>query len=97
MSTGTIPGAWLETKVVFIPKPGKTDYCDPKSYRPISLSSFPLKGLEILIFWHINNTTLKTNPHNLVYKIEKALEHEEVAVVLFLDIDANFQMHPLKV
>ena len=108
LRTGKIPGSWLETKVVFIPKPGKADYCDPKSFRPISLSSFLLKGLERLIFWHINNTTLKDNPlnsnlysyregistedaiHSLVHKIEKALENKEVAVLLFLDIDAAF-------
>ena len=108
IKTGNTPASWLETKVVFIPKPGKTDYTDPKSFRPISLSSFMLKGLERLIFWHINNTTLKKNPlhrnlysyregmstedalHNLVNKIEKALENNEVAVILFLDMDAAF-------
>jgi len=59
LRTGKIPGSWLETKVVFIPKPGKADYCDPKSFRPISLSSFLLKGLERLIFWHINKNKNK--------------------------------------
>lgn len=28
--------------------------------------------------------------HNLVHKIEKALENKQVAIVLFLDIDAAF-------
>ena len=32
--------------VIFITKPGKEDYSSPKSYRPIILSSFVLKGLE---------------------------------------------------
>ena len=32
--------------VIFIPKPGKEDYSSPKSYRPITLTSFVLKGLE---------------------------------------------------
>ena len=53
---------WLETRAVFIPKPGKSDYTDPKSYRPISLSSFILKGMERLIHWHLQRTNLKTKP-----------------------------------
>ncbi len=49
--TGTLPKAWEEAKVVFIPKPGKDDYTIPNSFRPISLTSFLLKGLERLILW----------------------------------------------
>ena len=40
------PKQWRETKVIFLPKPGKTSYDIPKSYRPISLSNFLLKALE---------------------------------------------------
>ena len=53
---------WLKTKAVFIPKPGKPDYMDPKAYRPISLSFFVLKGLERLIHWHLLDTNLKEKP-----------------------------------
>ena len=49
MKEGRPAKTWLETKAVFIPKPGKADYTDPKSFRPISLSSFILKGMERLI------------------------------------------------
>ena len=35
---GKSPKRWLESKVVFIPKPGKLDYGDPKSLRPLSLT-----------------------------------------------------------
>ena len=102
------PRRWLEARVVFIPKAGKTDYGDPKSVRPLSLSSFLLKGLERLVYWHINRTTLKVNKfnknlysyresmstedalHNTIYKIEKALEKKEIALVLFLDINSAF-------
>ena len=48
------PPAWRETKVIFLPKPGKDDYDIPKSYRPISLSNFPLKGLERLVVWKMD-------------------------------------------
>ena len=59
-----VPKAWLESRVAFIPKPAKIDYTEPKSYRPISLSSFLLKGLERLIYWHIQDTTFKQSPLN---------------------------------
>lgn len=46
---GYTPRSWQKVKVTFIPKPGKDDYTNPKSFRPISLTSFLLKGLERLI------------------------------------------------
>lgn len=46
---GYIPKLWQSVRVIFIPKPGKDDYTKPKSFRPISLTSFMLKGLERLI------------------------------------------------
>ena len=44
-----------------IPKPGKTSYTDPKSFRPISLSNYLLKALEKLCVWNTDET-LETNP-----------------------------------
>ena len=43
------PKVWRETKVIFLPKPGKDSYDIPKAYRPISLSNFLLKTLERLV------------------------------------------------
>jgi hypothetical protein len=40
---------WTEVKVVVIPKPGKTDYSVPKSYRPISLLECTGKVLKKII------------------------------------------------
>ena len=48
------PKLWRETKVIFLPKPGKTSYSIPKSYRPISLSNFVLKTLERLVVWRMD-------------------------------------------
>lgn len=44
-----IPKEWQRVNVIFIPKPGKDDYTSPKSFRPISLTSVLLKGLEKLM------------------------------------------------
>jgi len=41
-----IPQVWRHARVLFLPKPGKIDYTTAKAFRPISLTSFLLKGLE---------------------------------------------------
>ena len=61
---GYIPEVWRESKVVFIPKPGKETYDTPKSFRPISLTSFLLKTLERLVDRHLREETLKKQPFN---------------------------------
>ena len=61
---GRVPMQWTESRVAFIPKPGKEDYMDPKSYRPISLTSFLLKGLERLVLWDLQVTVERYNPMN---------------------------------
>ena len=62
LKEGKSPIRWLETKVAFIPKPGKQDYTDPGSLRPICLSPFFSKGLERVLFWHINDKHLRNDP-----------------------------------
>ena len=57
------PRAWKESIVVFIPKQGKTSYQEPKSFRPISLSNYLLKGLEKLLVEQMD-MTLEDQPIN---------------------------------
>lgn len=59
---GHIPESWREVKVVFIPKPGKKSEQLPKSFRPISLSSFLLKTMEKVMDHHIRGTYLVRKP-----------------------------------
>lgn len=56
---GYIPEAWQKVKVVYLPKIGKTTDHSPKSYRPISLTSFLLKTMEKIIDRHIRDNTLR--------------------------------------
>ena len=49
---------WRETKVVFLPKPGKDSYQKPNSWRPISLTSFLLKTMERLVDWNLRTEEL---------------------------------------
>ena len=55
------PTAWKGCRIVFIPKPGKSTYKLAKSWRPISLTNYMLKGLERLCGWHMN-CLLYTSP-----------------------------------
>ena len=46
VALGYVPGKLRESKVIFLPKPGKSDYSNPRAYRPISLTSCVFKVLE---------------------------------------------------
>ena len=50
-----VPKAWKEGSGIFIPKPGKENYHEVKSFRMITLTSFQLKWLERLILYHLND------------------------------------------
>lgn len=73
---GYIPSAWRKVNVIFIPKPGK-DIVEPKSYRPISLTSFFLKTMERLVDIHIRETIIHTqaiHPLQFAYMKGKSTE-----------------------
>ena len=61
---GYTPTRWTQTRVTFINKPGKPSYTTPRSFRPISLMSFIMKGLERIILWHLEATAFKDHPLN---------------------------------
>lgn len=58
----TIPTAWRKVKVIYIPKAGKRPSDLPKSYRPISLTSFLLKAMERIIDRYIRDEILIHSP-----------------------------------
>ena len=105
LATGSTPSRWRESKVVFIPKPGKKDYSERRSYRPISLTSFLLKTLERLINWKLEADELTFNKNQHAFQrgkstesalieatgeIKKALKQKEIALAVFLDIAGAF-------
>ena len=71
----TIPLDWTKSRVVFIPKPGRFEYTSHKDFRPLSLTSFLLKGLEKLVLWYIEENYLAHNLHNnlFAYRQKKAV------------------------
>lgn len=62
LALGYIPEKWRRAKIIFIPKLGKKDITNPKSFRPISLTPFPLKTMEKVVDIFTRETTLKVNP-----------------------------------
>ena len=55
------PREWKKSRVIFIPKPGKESYEEPKDYRPICLSNYLLKALERLSVWKVDQA-LESHP-----------------------------------
>jgi hypothetical protein len=108
LTTGYVPPAWRQVKVVFIPRPGRDSYGGPKDYRPISLTSFLLKTMERLVDRFLGDEILVSLPlhpnqhayqtgksaetalHQLMVRIEKALDQRETALGVFLDIEGAF-------
>ena len=105
ISTATIPRPFLHMSVIFIPK-DKPDKSSPKSFRPITLASFLLKGLERIVQWHFNETILQnplSNQHaytkgrscdsalsEVVNKMERGMIKKEHTLLVSLDCSGAF-------
>jgi hypothetical protein len=105
MAYGFILTAWRQVKVTFIPTTRKLYYTEAKAYHPISLSYFHLKTMEKLVDGHMRDGTLKDYPlhrnyhigkstetalHNVVTRIENAIEHKDIALGALLNIEGVF-------
>ncbi|ENN73442.1 hypothetical protein YQE_09939, partial [Dendroctonus ponderosae] len=95
---GYVSYDWREAEVGFIPKPGKKDYTEPKSFRPISLTSFLMKMLEKIIDRYLTEEVLirkayrkgrltLTAFHAQVQKAEQGLQDKEVTLALVFDVE----------
>lgn len=59
MGHTNIPMAWRQVRVTYIPKPWECEYTEVKTYGPISLSTFLLKTMEILMDRYIRDGVVK--------------------------------------
>ena len=96
--TGYAPKVWRMMKVVFLPKEGKKDYGQAKSYRPITLSNFLLKGLERIIQWYINDFII-TKPlfAQHAYTVGRSCDTAVSEVVDFIESNILRKRHVLAV
>ena len=78
LSLSHIPLTWRNARAVFIPKPGKPSYHKAKSFRPITLTSFFLKVLERLVYWHLNECTgdLNSRMHHAQFAFKQGYSTE---------------------
>ena len=56
------PSLWCEADVIFLAKPEKPRYDIPNSFRPISKFNVILKGLEKLVKWELERSSLSVKP-----------------------------------
>jgi hypothetical protein len=62
---------------VFIPKPGRNSYSEPRDYRPISLTLFLLKTMERLVDRYLRDEVLALvplHPNQHAYQAGKSVE-----------------------
>jgi ribonuclease HI len=91
LKEGKSPARWLETKSVFIPKPGKADYCDAGNLRPICLSPFFSKGFERLIYWHISDKHLKDDSCKNLYSYKESISTDDAIHSLVTKIEKTLE------
>lgn len=100
------PKPWKIAHVVIIRKPGKEDYTQPKSYRPIGLLSVLGKIIEKMmvtrIQWHIlptlNNKQYGFTPqrgtedalYDLVGFLKEGIRRKDIVLLISLDIEGAF-------
>ena len=106
LELGHFPKIWKMAAVVVLRKPGKSDYADPKSYRPIGLLPVMGKILEKLLItrirWHIlpglSNRQYGFMPqkctedslYDLMKHINNKLLLKKLVLIVSLDIEGAF-------
>ena len=74
MQLSYTPIQWCHSNVIFMSKPGKECYLNPRSFRPLSMTSFLFKGLERIAVWRVDETAFKESPlHKRQYAFRKNL------------------------
>ena len=89
---GYIPLIWRKVRLVFILKQGKRPLELPKSYRPISLTSFLLKTMERLLDLHIRRRLERLTPlHRTQFAYTKGKSTEVALHSLVNRIEGAFR------
>ena len=113
LATGYIPSSWLEAEAIFIKKGGNRAANEPKSYRPIGLTSVILKLCERMVNWRLKDTVLskgvprqhaftiglstETAISEVTHFLEKAKLNGLKAMILSIDVMGAFDTIPFDV
>ena len=92
IALGYVPWEWRKVNVLFMPKAGKDDYTNRRSFRPISLMSVIFKTMERLVLWRLEETTLQHAPihhHQFGFKKGKSTENAISKVVNYVEKGIN--------
>ena len=100
------PKIWRESEIIFIPKPDKDSYINPKAFRPITLANVLLKGLEKIMTWHnkafteierlpnqfgfCSGSSTETAISKLVDRIESGIFRGNYVLTVFFDVENAF-------
>ncbi|XP_049869337.1 uncharacterized protein LOC126369089 [Pectinophora gossypiella] len=106
MELSHFPAAWKEATVVVLRKPGKSDYTNPKSYRPIGLLSVLGKVMEKMMIrrirWHtlprmntrqygfVPQRCTEDSLYDLLQHIRRNISDHKINIVISLDIEGAF-------
>ena len=90
ISCGLSPQSWLESRVTYIPKPGKSNYNSINSFRPITLANYTLKTVEKLCLWRIQETSLTNKPF---HKSQHAFRSGHSTETAALELTSKIQHH----
>ena len=93
------PTRWKESKMVFIPKPGKETYKVHKAWRGISLTNYFLKALEKLCCWHTDEKIAQhpIHPRQHGFRNDRSTETALSNVVNYIEKYINNGEHVLAV
>ena len=78
------PMCWRKSKIIFISKPGKPDKANPRSHRPISLTSYLLKSVERVVKYFIEDIVLPEFPFHreqFAFQKDKGTDHALSATI----------------
>jgi len=92
LAVGELPPAWQETKVVFIPKAGKSTHTTAKDFRPISPTSSLLMSFEGMISLHIRATTDPTHISEAQHAYTKGKSTESALHLVVSSIEKSLSI-----
>jgi len=98
LQLGYVPVNWRRARVIYIPKPGKDSYESPRSFRPITLSSFMVKTMERVIQTVVEQTVLPENPLNMnqhAFRKGRSTETALSNVVEFIELSLSKKLFTL--